>query len=100
MLRKSFWIILLAIILFWGQKETIAFFCDTELTQEQVRFENASDTLTVPPDSILRAPVILAITAHIVRKDNGFGGLREDIILTEIERLNKAYAGTNISFEV
>ena len=100
MLRKSFWIILLAIILFWGRKETIAFFCDTELTLEQVRFENASDTLTVPPDSVLQEPLILTITAHIVRKGNGFGGIREDIVLTEIDRLNQAFAGTNISFEV
>src|SRR5690606_5247335 len=100
MLRKSFWIILLAIILFWGQKETIAFFCDTELTLEQVRFENTADTLTVPPDSVLQQPLILSITAHIIRKGNGFGGLREDIILTEIDRLNDAFAGTNISFEV
>lgn len=100
MLKKSFWIILLAIILFWGQKETIAFFCDTELTQEQVLFENSADTLTIPPDSVLRKPIILTITAHIIRKGNGFGGIREDIVLTEIDRLNQAFQNTGISFEI
>lgn len=100
MLKKSFWIILLAIILFWGQKETIAFFCDTELTKEQVMFENAADTLTIPPDSVLQKPIILSITAHIIRKGNGFGGIREEIVLNEIDRLNHAFSGANISFEI
>lgn len=100
MLKKTLGVILLVGLLFLGQKEILVFFCDTEINIEQVSYENAADTLSLPPDSLLQKPVILSITAHIVRKNNGTGGINESLVLNEIERANQAFAAAGISFEI
>src|SRR5690554_5269336 len=100
MLKRVIGILLLIGLIFLGQKEVTVFFCDTEINIEQISYENASDTLSRPPDAVLEAPVILSITAHVVRKNNGTGGIEESMILNEMGRVNQAFAEAGISFEI
>lgn len=75
-------------------------YCDTELNIEQVSYETSDDVFDIPPDSVLQEPVIMSITAHIVRRSNGSGGISEEVVLREIERLSAAFAPANMAFEV
>ena len=75
-------------------------YCDTELNIEQVSYETSDDIFDVPSDAVLQQPVIMSITAHIVRRSNGSGGIREEVVLREVERLSQAFSSANMAFEV
>lgn len=87
-------------LVFLGQKEVVVVYCDTELNIEQVSYETSEDVFDTPPDSVLQQPVIMSITAHIVRRSNGSGGISEEVVLKEVERLSQAFAPANMAFEV
>lgn len=87
-------------LVFLGQKEVFVVYCDTELNIEQVSYETSDDVFDIPPDSVLQAPVTMSITAHIVRRSNGSGGISEEVVLREVERLSAAFAPANMAFEV
>lgn len=87
-------------LVFLGQKEVIVVYCDTELNIEQVSYETSDDEFDIPPDSVLQQPVIMSITAHIVRRSNGSGGISEEIVLREVERLTEAFSLAGMAFEV
>lgn len=99
-MKKFIGRILIIGLVFLGQKEVVVFYCDTELNIEQVSYENTADTLATPPDSVLQQPVIMTITAHIVRRSNGSGGISETVVLREIDRLSQAFSAAGITFEV
>lgn len=100
MLRRFFSILSIAFLLVLGQTIDEAQFCETFLTNEQIRYELTAGFPQPLLSQNFEEKVVLSITAHIVKTNSGKGGIVETDILNAINQLNNNFRETNISFEV
>lgn len=100
MFRKLFSILSIASLLILGQKVDEAEFCETYLTNEQIRYElNAGfPQPLISPN--LSEKIVLSINAIIVRTNSGRGGISEPEVYQAVNQLNNNFLETGISFEV
>jgi hypothetical protein len=100
MLKKLLAKIFIIVLVFINQDPIEIEFCDTLLNEEQINYELAMQEIPSDIDTSPDRIITLAITAHIIEKNNGTGGISESEILGAVENMNEKYASVNLRFEV
>ncbi|MDQ3393076.1 MAG: M43 family zinc metalloprotease, partial [Bacteroidota bacterium] len=100
MLRRLFSILSIVFLLVLGQTIDEAQFCETFLTNEQIRYELNAGFPQPLLSQNFDERIVLSITAHILKTKSGKGGISETDVLNAVNQLNKNFFDTKISFEV